>query len=137
MLAFGCPLYPGYGPGNGTPCTIYIWEDPTDDLDPLDAVLLDSVATIVQNVDTDILNLVMLNAPVGVTGTFWIGCSQQHTAGQFVAPMDMDNTTYGNQAWIAGTPGGAFDPVIFNNAFVAELSTIGYPHYFLLRAKGP
>lgn len=134
-LAFGCPIFPGYGPGNGAPCTVYIWEDPGDDLDPVDAVLLDSVATTVQNVDTDIFNLVPLNAPVSVTGTFWIGCSQQHAAGQYVAPIDMDNMTYGYEAWTVGTPGGSFDPVIPNNSFVAEMSTIGFPNYFLLRAN--
>jgi hypothetical protein len=134
--AFGSALYPGYNPGNGTPATLYVWDDPTNDNDPLDAALLQKIDVSVVNVDTDIINYFPLGAPQAVNGGFFIGANQVHNPGQFVAPMDTD-TPYGGEAWIAGMIGGIFDPYnIANNLpYVYEMSGIGWPAYFLLRAK--
>lgn len=133
--AFGCSLYPGYAPPNGSPCTFYIWEDPSDDANPWDAVLLDSVSTVVENVDTDLFKKVSLNAPVTVKGGFWVGCCQDHAPGQFVSPIDMDTTSHGTHAWVVGTPGWPFDPHIPNNTEVFTLSSTGLDSCFLLRAQ--
>ena len=136
--AYGSPAYPGFGPGNGSPSEIFIWEDPTDDSDPYDCVYLDGVSTTIANVDTDTLNVVMLNSPQMVTAGFWVGANVDHAAGQFVAPIDMDTGSAG-EAWVAGDPGGTgggFDEmVIGNNGGVYEMGSIGLPNVFLLRAQ--
>jgi hypothetical protein len=132
--AFGSALYTGYNPGNGTPATLYVWDDPTNDNDPLDAVFLQKLDVLVVNVDTDIVNYFTLGAPQAVNAGFFIGAMQDHAAGQYVAPMDTD-TPYGGEAWVAGIPAGVFDPYTISNNTVYEMSGIGLPAYFLLRAK--
>ncbi|HTF89595.1 MAG TPA: hypothetical protein VK843_14370, partial [Planctomycetota bacterium] len=51
-VAYGFPGNPGFGVNNGTPVTVCVWEDPTDDGDPSDAALLMQISTTVQNNDT-------------------------------------------------------------------------------------
>ena len=133
-VVFGSTTYPGYSPGNGTPCDVYLWDDPTNDFNPSDVVLLASAATTVQNVDTDIFNDVSIT-PTAVTGVFFVGCNLNHAAGQYVAPIDMDTSPYTGEAWVAGNPGGTFDPNNMANNLLYEMSAIGLPNYFLLRAK--
>jgi hypothetical protein len=130
---YGSTTFPGYGPGNGAPTTIYIWDDPTNDNDPSDAVLLDSVTSTIQNQDLDIFMDTAFTSPVAVTGVFFVGVSIDHSAGMFVCPLDMDNVQPG-KVWYAGTPGlpGGFDPVTMTNNTVGEYTT----GVWLLRAVG-
>jgi hypothetical protein len=134
--AYGCPAYPGMSPGNGTVCTVHVWEDPDDDGIPDDAVLLASKSTTVMNVDKNVLNDVALSVPVPVSGKFFVGCSLDHGAGQFVAPRDLNHTPFHelNKAWVAGNPGGLFDPNDLSGNELFEMSKIGFPSCFLLRA---
>ncbi|MHC4944127.1 MAG: hypothetical protein ACYTG7_14025 [Planctomycetota bacterium] len=134
--AFGCSAYPGMSPGNGTPCTVYVWDDPDDDGIPDDAVLLASQSAIVVNVDKDVLIPVPLSPPVIVSGKFFVGCSLDHSAGQFVVPMDRTPSPFHelNKAWIAGNPGGTFNPSDMSGNELHEMSKIGLPSCFLLRA---
>jgi hypothetical protein len=131
--AFGSALYTGYNPGNGTPATLYIWDDPTNDNDMLDAVLLQSMNVTVVNVDTDMVNYFTLTTPQPVTGGFFVGAMQNHNAGQFVAPMDQSNPVNGGEAWYAGVPAGLFDPNTLGNNTIGNFN--GFPAYLLLRAK--
>jgi hypothetical protein len=136
-VVWGSPAWPGLSPGNGTPSTVYIWNDPNDDGDPSDGVLLDSASTTVQNVDTDLFNDIPIG-PVTVNGLFIVGCNLAHQAGQYVAPMDEGGKLfyYGGNAWVAGNPGGTFDPNdIGGGNHLYEMGSLGYPCYFLLRAK--
>ena len=128
--AFGSTTYPGYNPGNGTPATVYIWDDPTNDNDPTDAILLQSLGVTVVNVDTDMINYFTLPSAQTVTGGFWVGAMQPHLAGQFVCPIDMDTTPYNGEARYAGVPAGIFDPNVIPNNTVGD-----YLKYWLLRAK--
>jgi hypothetical protein len=109
---FGSKLFYGHSPSNGTPCEVFVWDDPTDDGDPSDCVLLSREPTVVQNVDTDIMNVIPLSKPTVVQGEFYIGCCMPHGAGQFAVPMDTDTLPYiwGN-AWYCGTnTTGGFSP---------------------------
>jgi hypothetical protein len=128
--AFGSLMFPGYNPGNGTPATLYVWDDPTNDMDPLDAVLLTTENVTVVNVDTDTVNYFTLTTPTAVTGGFWIGAMQNHNAGQFVCPIDSTTIPYGGEARYAGVPAGIFDPNNIANNTVADFGA-----YWLLRAK--
>ena len=135
QAAWGSALWMGHSPGDGSPATVYVWDDPTNDGDPSDAVLLTSFATTVANVDTDILNDIDI-PDTPVTGTFFIGASVPHSAGQYVAPLDT-GTPYGGQAWIAGEVApGVFDPSNLGAAGVFDNMSNVIPSYFLLRAVG-
>lgn len=134
--AWGSPSSPGFSPPNGTPAMLYVWNDPTNDYDPIDAVLLATKATTVMNVDTDIINCIYLDVPIPVSGVFFVGCSLNHAPGQYVAPMDGPHPSYvPGRAWVAYDTSGVFNPIIGLNSSVEEMGSIGYPHYFLLRAR--
>jgi hypothetical protein len=126
---YGGVTYPNYGPGNGTPTEIVIWDDPNNDGDPSDAALLGQISSTIQNEDSGTFNDTAFAAPVNVTGYFFVGVMVPHGAGQFVCPLDMDNTNA--NVWYAGTPGAnAFDYNVMAN------NTVGnYPSgVWLLRA---
>ena len=136
---FGSAMYPGYCPGNGTPCEVFVWDDPTNDGDPSDCVLLTQEPTIVQNVDTDIYNIIVLTTPVYVVGEFYVGCCVSHNGGEYVAPMDQTTPYIAGNAWFCGTNTlGGFDPNnLMNNQFPPEeMLAVGYNAYWCLRADG-
>jgi hypothetical protein len=109
---FGSIMYAGYAPGNGTPCNVYVWDDPTGDADPSDAVLLSSEPTVVQNVDTDTYVIIPLTVPATVSDQFYVGCCMTHGAGQYCAPIDMTTPYVAGTAFYCGTnTPGCFDPV--------------------------
>ena len=87
----------------------------------------------VQNVDTDLLSVVELDAPVAVSGVFFIGCVLDYPAGQYVTGLDFDNTSC-YQAWIGGNTSGKFDYMNLGNNMLFELGSIGLFGNFLLRA---
>jgi hypothetical protein len=130
---FGSTVYSGYGPGNGAYAEAYLWDDPSNDYDPADCVNEDMVPTAVANVDTDIFNDIALTSPKAVTGIFFVGVNLDHAAGQYVCPMDYDNTNT-LAVWYAGDPGnasGGFDYLnIGNNTY----GNYGASAVWLLRA---
>lgn len=132
-VAWGSPVYPGYYPGNGTPSKVFVWEDPNDDGDPSDCVLLGSKDMVVQNVDTDLLTEVVLDSPVVVENSFFVGTVINYPPGSSVLGIDSDSPG-GRSGWIGGNAGGTFDPVDMGDNFFYELSGIGFPGCFLLRA---
>jgi hypothetical protein len=136
----GSALYPGYGNGNGSPVSVGIWSDPNGDGEPSDSVLLASVNTTVQNIDTDTYQTVAIG-PTAVTGRFFIGAWIAHNAGQYVAPMDQNSSPQANRAYVFGNYngyGGSFNP---NNPgdtannIIYEMSSIGFPTDFCVRAN--
>jgi len=131
---YGSAMYPGYCPDNGTACEVYVWDDPTNDGDPSDCVLLTQEPTVVQNVDLDVYNIIVLSTPVYVTGEFYVGCCLSHVPGEYVAPMDATTPyVYGN-AWYCGTNSlGGFDP---NNLMNNQFIPMQYGNYWCLRADG-
>lgn len=129
---FGTPYWPGQTPGNGTPCEVFVWDDPTDDGDPADCVLLAREPSVVQNVDTDIYNVITLASPVTVSGEFYVGCALTHSAGEHAAPLDHSTPYVWGDAFCVGSdiPGG-FDPLdLMNNTY----TPMEFGAYWCLRA---
>ena len=109
---YGSTTYPGYGPGNGTATTVFMWDDPTNDMNPTDCVLKDMVGSTIQNEDLDIFVDTNFTVPQNVTGIFFIGVNVPHSAGMYVCPIDMDTPPPTGTTWYAGGVAGVFD---YNN----------------------
>ena len=106
QVSWGTPAFPGGAPGNGSPVKVLLYDDPNDDGDPTDAVLIQQVNTTVANVDTDILNVIPVT-PVAMNGIFFAGAGEIHSAGQFVAPMDTTSSTCVTRSYLFGDNSGA------------------------------
>jgi hypothetical protein len=120
----------------GSNCIACLWDDPNNDGDMLDVgAPLASLPGVTANESTDIFNTYDITDTV-VASRFFIGLliTDMLPAGNYPAPMDQD-TLYGGQAWIIGDTLGPIDPNNIAGAeLVNEMSTIGWPFYFLLRA---
>lgn len=137
-VAFGHSDHPGTAPPEGTPVTLCIWEDPNDDGDPLDAILLSIASGSLQNPHTDILNP-FPTPPTAVSGVFFVGYFLSNESGEF--PCAMDGSQYSNgRAWIAAslTQGGFNPEALSQNDFPpADVDSTGLtPGVWLLRAFG-
>jgi hypothetical protein len=102
--AFGSPTGgAGQNPPNGTPIQVAIWDDPNDDGNPSDGVLLQTLNGSVTNTGTDIFANFNLAPAQVVNGYLFVGISIVHPAGQFPAPLDQPvNPASNNAAWVAG-----------------------------------
>jgi hypothetical protein len=124
---------------------VCVWEDPNDDGNPVDAVLLTQQATTVANGDTDILNVVPIT-PVNVNGAFFVGafCPTQWSTpalSDFPASIDTTNPSLGRSWIVAHSPSTGFNPVNLAGPYsinLTETSTIGaaFDGVWLLRAEG-
>jgi len=136
--AYGTPLFPGGTPGNGHPTVWAVWDDPTDDSNPTDAVLLASGVSTMQNVDTDIMNVIPLGAPVQCLGHYFVGVGYtQNNFNQFPATLDQDGcpANSGGRAWIFGDQSGTANLANLpaNNLTLGELDAFNLPGVWLLR----
>lgn len=133
--AFGYPG--GNSPPAGTPAAVYVWDDPTNDGNPVDAVLMAEVATTVQDPGTNIfLEVDVGEVPLGES--FFIGAMCEQAVGEYAAPMDEDGSGYNGEAWIVGDTDYNFNPndLSANNVPPVEVGSIGFGAYWLLRAWG-
>ena len=105
QVSWGTPAFPGGGPGNGSAVKVLLYDDPNDDGDPTDAVLIQQVNTVIANYDTDTFNTIPVT-PVSLNGIFFAGASQIHAAGQFVAPMDTTSSTCETRSYLFGDNAG-------------------------------
>ncbi len=114
--AYGTPLFPGAGPAVGTPVNVCVYDDPNDDGDPTDAVLISITAAVVGNVDNDVLDTYAVPSAV-LNGRFFVGVALIHPAGQF--PAALDSAYCGSaQTWGVGSTTAPFDyNVLTNNSF--------------------
>lgn len=125
-------------PTNGSPATIYLWDDPTNDGDPTDAVLLVEQAVTVENAGSGAE--ARYTIPVtSVSGTFFVGASI--TSPAFVRGAAIDNSVpvvSPPVSWICGSYFTAFDPENLgaNEIPPLLLSDEGYPGEFVMRAVG-
>jgi len=132
-VMFGSAAFSGYGPGNGTPATVFVWDDPTNDGDPNDNVLLQSTATLIDYEDSDILCEITLDMPVVASGEFYVGCCLTHGSGQYVAPFDTDTPYLPGRAWYCGTDvPGTFDP---GNLGGLPFPPVEWNYFWCLRAE--
>ena len=136
MTSFGAAGLPG-SISNGSPATVGIWDDPNDDGDLSDAVLLWSTLTTVTNADTDTLNTYSTGG-VAVSGDFIVGAVCTHSVGEYPAPLDESFASAG-RSFVAysDTPGG-FDlgDLSANDQAPIDLDAIGFPSVLLTRATG-
>jgi hypothetical protein len=115
---FGSPLSPGVAPGNGSSCEVYVWNDPTDDGDPSDCVLVSMEHITVQQVDTDSYSVYPLTVPAVVSGEFYVGCNMPHSAQQRCVPIDSTTAYIAGNSWTCGTETPPFDPSnLMNNQY--------------------
>jgi hypothetical protein len=128
----------GSGIPEGKEVTYLVYEDPNDDGNPNDAVLLTEVDAEVQDPHTDTFVEVGV-PPTDVEGTFFIAALYpEHAAGTFPAPMD-ESSTFQGVSWAVGnTTPGAFnkDDLTANDVGPDNMGDIGFPANWLLRADG-
>jgi hypothetical protein len=102
--SYGTPLFPGGTPPVGTPVDVCVYDDPNDDGDPSDGVLISQTPGVVGNVDNDVLDTYAV-PPAVLNGVFFVGVAINHTSGQFPAPLD-GNFCGAAQAWGVGNTTG-------------------------------
>jgi len=123
-------------PPDGTPCTVFVYDDPDDDGNPSNATLLTSAGTVVANGGTDVFTTVPIT-PTTVSGGFFVSALITHAAGLY--PASIDATTSAGGSWVtANTTPGAFDVNTLTNNDVppARIDDIGFPGNFMVRADG-
>lgn len=135
---FGSPADPsGYAGGN---IVWAIWEDPNDDFDPHNAVLLWSAPDIVDpaTIDTDLFQSISVPS-VTVSDVFFVGVMfDDHLAGE--APASLEQTVPSSgRAWIAADTTGSGDigNLLANDFGPVEMSAIGFDGVWMVRAVGP
>lgn len=127
---------PGMIPA-GTPVRLCVWEDPNDDGDPADAILVGQQTSVVPNV----VGLAYTSYPISpslVHGSFFVGAVLT-TDGSFgtIALLDYDSP-YTHKAWFATDAPGFFDPAALSSSFYNHIEIIGAGIHgvFLIRAEG-
>jgi hypothetical protein len=121
----------------GTPVTVCVWEDPNDDGDPSDAILVSQQASTVPSVATYAYTTYPV-APALVHNRFFVGAFVT-TDGSFgtIGLIDF-NTPLTHIAYFATDAPGFFDPALLSTSFYNHIETIGtmFHGVFMLRAEG-
>ncbi len=125
----GTQLAPGLTVG------VAVWEDPNDDGDPSDAVLLEKASGIMVNPHTDMLQTLLLPNPAVAQGVFFVGAWAVHTTG-FPVPRDIlgcgGRTEVG---WLMGNePGNLIADNLALNTTPPFQAPNGQTYYFVMRA---
>ena len=121
---------------SGHPVRLILYDDPTNDWDPSDAVYLAEASTNIINPDTDIFTTITIPSTM-VSGVFYIASLYENTTGFF--PCSLDETSSQGSSWYVCTYSpGTFDVNdIGNPSYDLPLDLIdnyGYPGNWLLRA---
>jgi hypothetical protein len=128
---------PTQNPPNGSPVDILMYQDPNQDSNPTDGVVLQHLTGTLAGTGTDAFQTFTLSPPVTVTGIFFVGAAVTATAGQFPAPLDQPKNSgaAAQHSWIVGNTTGPlnFTNLSANNVAPLELSAIGFPGQWLLR----
>jgi hypothetical protein len=134
-VVFGSP---GAGSGAilGSTFNIVVWDDPNDDGNPADGVLIAGpVKATVTSVDADVF--VAATIPTtNVTGKFIVGVYMTHPAGIFPAAIDQGQSSNG-RSWVTGslTPGSYNPNTVGGPIGLFDVDQIGLPGVWLLRAN--
>lgn len=133
---FGPPLAPS-APAIGAPVDILLWEDPNDDGDPHDAVLVHQGAGVVSHVSDGVFDDFAVPGR-WMDGVFFAGVALDQLPNQFPAPFDTSvcEVPAAVAAWFVGDAGGVLDVVNLNNngAPPANVSTSIINGQWMLRA---
>ena len=138
-VAYGSTFAPG-GIANGSPVALAIWDDPTNDFDPTDAVLVTKVLATggVMNEDTDTLNSYPMGG-IAVTGGTWVAAVCTHTALETPASLDESQTGYGRN-WIVGMSAASGLPFDYGNLTANDVplrsTDLTFPGNYLLSVTG-
>src|SRR5687768_16092596 len=121
QVAYGFPGNPGLAVPNGTPATACVWEDPNDDGDPSDAVLVSLKLSTVANVDTQALNPIAMPHAT-VRGKFFAGVFVKHPINRFPASRDTSTLSLGRAFFVGTTTAnGTFDPANLDSVNHTEI----------------
>ena len=112
--AWGTPFaMPSQMPPDGSPVKVAIWDDPDDDGNPIDGVLLQVVDGTLVGAGTNQLQTFVLSPPVTASGYFFAGAGVAITPGpdgQYPAPLDPSLTCSGfGRPWLAYRYDGLVD----------------------------
>jgi hypothetical protein len=141
QVAFGSTA--GGSVANGSPASIAIWNDPNNDGDPADAVLVGVYAIPggVLNSGTDFMNsysmTTILGSPYPTTGGTFVGVVVTHLPGEYSAPVDT-NVPIPGVNWLSGntTPGTFnYNTLVYNDVAPVLLDTV-LPGNFLVTLTG-
>lgn len=126
-------------PASGLPARYLLYEDPNDDGDPSDAVLLAETSAVLVNPGTNEFTTASIS-PTRVSGVFFIAVLVQEDDGASAFPGPLDDSSPSQQAsWVIGNSGiGGFnaDTLTSNSFGPFVLDDIGFPGNWLLRADG-
>jgi len=121
----------------GEPTTVLLYDDPTNDGDPIDAVLLTSAATAVANPDTD----TFLTVPITLTpisGTFFVAALMNTPGAPAAFPVSFDTTApVLGRSWWVSPAGGLIDINVLANNPLELVESFGTANAgnWLLRAN--
>jgi hypothetical protein len=137
-VAYGCVTIPG-NTTPASPITLGIWDDPTNDGIPLDAILLTTIVVPagVTLEDTDVLN-VYSTGSIPVAGGTFVGVVCTQRTGEMPASLDQSHDGYSRNWLMAATAGsGAFD---FANLYANDIPPVDtdavHPGNFLISVTG-
>ncbi len=122
------------GPPDGTPISVFLWEDPTNDGDPTDAIVVATVSGTVQSSHTDTFINFVLPTAISLTENEWFFVGFQST--DFA--VSRDTTSNAGQSWIAAWNAGEVpdpDNLLSASAALGEAGSLGFSGNFLIRAN--
>ncbi len=135
-IAFGRGSHSNSDAPNGTPMTAYLWSDPNNDGNPLDAVLEESLAGTVQLINTNTFINFALPSSVSFDVDDWFFVGFQSIDWAVGEDTDSDS----NQSWIfSNLDTNPLDPTALGAiAISGEISNVGggsFDGNFLIRAN--
>lgn len=119
--AYGTPAFPGGSVAPGTPVDVLVWDDPNDDGDPDDCVLVFQGAGVVGGSDADVFDTYP-TTPSVLDGVFFVGVGLAHAAGQFPMSLDTSSCSTGTPAWAVGATSGPIDYAVLTNNQIPPLN---------------
>ena len=133
-VVWGGPVQP---PANGMAARVHLWEDPNDDGDPADAVLIADVPVVVTAAGTGAF-VTHAIPPTRVSGAFFVGASLTHTPIQRPASLDETAPVVAPPvSYLAANPGGDFNAVNLGANVTPPATTAAFdlPGELLVRAS--
>jgi hypothetical protein len=116
---------------DGLAAEIFVLEDPNDDCNPVDAVAVHTINTVIANANSDtFMHFDGFSAPV--SGKFFVAVHVDlGVTGGFAAGMDTTSGYTTNDSWFTN----AADVAGLGAATIYEMSAIGFPYHWMIRAN--
>ncbi|MBL9149269.1 MAG: hypothetical protein JNM94_11300 [Phycisphaerae bacterium] len=126
----------GSGLPEGAFITVYVWNDPNQDGNPKDSLVIRSELAKVVAPGTDLLQTIdIADTYVGPAGTtYFVGAIIN--AGIAIAPLDQSGSSQ-QRSWIAATAGGQVNPnALGDSGLFGLVDSFNFPGNWLVRAVG-